>query len=131
MIYSQHFFEHFYYPSPMMDVLLECKRCLKKGAIFSISVPDATIFTNAYLNREEEQTVRNMGVYGPGFHYNSSIDYINYIAYMGGIHKYMFDTENLPKILEKAGFVNIHERPFDKNLDWRGQSIYMQCSTPT
>ena len=132
IVYSQHFFENLSYPNPMTCVLFECKRVLKKDAIFSICVPDARIFINAYLNNDSE-AFKDMKLYEPGFHYNSPLDYINYIAYMGGHHKHMFDIKNLIAILENAGFITVRERPFDKNLDnemRRPLSIYAECSAP-
>jgi len=134
MIYSQHFLEHLSYPTPMVDILLECKRVLKSGSIFSICVPDVSIYINAYLNRHtiNEGVLKNIDFWKPGFNYNSPLDYINYMAYMGGHHKHMFDLENLIAILTNAGFVDVRERSFDENLDKkerRMESVYVECST--
>ena len=38
----------------------------------------------------------------PAFNSTTSIDAINYVAYMGGEHKYMFDQENLLHIFRTA-----------------------------
>jgi predicted SAM-dependent methyltransferase len=66
-----------------MNFLAECLRILKPGGKFSAAVPNARIFLNAYHNPDSF----NPAVYcryKPAYHYNSKIDYVNYIAYMDG-----------------------------------------------
>ena len=48
---------------------------------------------------------------------NSAIDQLNYIAYLGGDHHYMFDEENIKNMIQKAGFKTVEFRDFDPNLD--------------
>lgn len=125
-IYSSHVLEHFSYPYPLGNLLSECYRILEDGGIFSVCVPNARIYIEAYFSPEKfdpEQYCR----YKPGFDYNSKIDYINYIAYMAGHHHYMFDEENLPVILSKIGFKNARIRNFDFTIDLESrkyESIY-------
>ena len=126
VIYSSHVLEHFSYPYPLDNLLSECYRILEDGGTFSVCVPNARIYIEAYLNPEKfayEKYCR----YKPGFHFNSKIDYINYIAYMVGHHRYMFDEENLPVILTKTGFKNARIRDFDSTIDLESrkyESIY-------
>ena len=57
----------------------------------------------------------------------SAIDQVNYMAYMGGHHCYMFDEENLVKILQQNGFNQVILRSFDPDIDLPGrdhESIY-------
>ena len=57
----------------------------------------------------------------------SKLDQINYMAYMGGEHKYMFDKENLINTILKSNFKEAKLRKFDPNLDLKGrdfESIY-------
>jgi hypothetical protein len=35
------------------------------------------------------------------------MDRLNYIAYMDGHHRYMFDEENLLRVLVQAGFADV------------------------
>ena len=118
MIYSSHLLEHFSYPSPMTELLAECHRILKPRGIFSIAVPNARIYLNAYFEPEKFDYRGNCK---PTFRYRSKIDYVNYIAYMEGHHSYMFDEENLLVILADAGFKNVRIRDFDPDLDVESQ----------
>jgi predicted SAM-dependent methyltransferase len=127
MIYSSHVLEHFKYPE-LIKLLEECLRILKPGGSFSASVPNARIYLEAYYNPEGFNAEKFCG-HKPAYHYNSKIDYVNYMAYMDGHHKYMFDEENIVVILERAGFKHVGLRDFDKTLDFEVrdfQSIYVQ-----
>lgn len=66
-------------------------------------------------------------IYRPAFNNTTKIDYVNYMAYMDGHHKYMFDEENLLFILKSAGFRNVRLREFSIDLDHKErdfESIY-------
>lgn len=55
------------------------------------------------------------------------MDQVNYLAYMGQQHKYMFDPENLVNTLKKAPFSDVRLRQFDPTLDMESrdhESIY-------
>lgn len=124
-IYSSHLLEHFHYPD-IIALLNECYRVLKNGGSFSVCVPDAAIYVNAYCSREEFD-VKTFCVYEPAFHYYSKIDLVNYIAYMGGHHKHMWDRENLVGVLRSIGFQRVTLRDFDPELDLKErayESIY-------
>lgn len=124
-IYSSHFFEHLSYPNPMTFVFSECMRVLRPGGVFKIAVPDASIYIRAYMNKEDFPEV--IPVYKPAFFFNTPIDSINYIAYMAGEHKHMFDMENLLQVMRQAGFVDVAERSFEEGLDTlrrKPQTIY-------
>jgi predicted SAM-dependent methyltransferase len=124
-IYASHLLEHFYYPE-LLKLIYECYRILNPGGIFKVAVPNARIYLEAYFNPGEFDEERYC-CYEPAFRYNSRIDYVNYMAYMGGHHKYLFDEENLPFILSKRGFNNVRLREFDPSLDLKErdyESIY-------
>ena len=124
-IYSSHLLEHFHYPD-IIALLNECYRVLKNGGSFSVCVPDAAIYVNAYCSREEFDA-KTFCVYEPAFHYYSKIDLVNYIAYMGGHHKHMWDRENLVGVLRSIGFQRVTLRDFDPELDLKErayESIY-------
>ena len=114
-VYCSHLLEHFYYPD-LVSLLSECYRVLEPSGLFKVAVPNARIYLEAYADPEgfdDEYYCR----YGPAFHYNSRIDYVNYMAYMGGYHRYLFDEENLLIVLANAGFACVRLRGFDPSLD--------------
>jgi predicted SAM-dependent methyltransferase len=114
-IYSCHFFEHLPY-NDMRKVLKECYRVLKKSGEIYICVPNGKLFINAYLNKTNYFDGKNE-MYQRGFTDTGSfIDQVNYIAYLGGEHMYLYDEENLVNILKQSGF-NANLRAFDPELD--------------
>jgi len=65
-----------------------------------------------------------------GLKFTSPIDIVNFIAYLGGDHKFMFDVDNLPLVLAEAGFRDVHMREFDPAIDVpyrRDESIYAEA----
>jgi predicted SAM-dependent methyltransferase len=128
MIYSSHLLEHFQY-TDLIKLLNECWRILETSGIFSASVPNARIYINAYHNPDNFNPDLFCR-YEPAYNFNSKIDYVNYVAYMDGHHRYMFDEENIVVILKEAGFTNVRLREFDRTLDLEVrdfQSIYVKA----
>lgn len=128
-IYSSHVLEHFTYPSPMLDLLRECHRVLKPGGALTMAVPNARIYLEAYFNPAAFDRAKFCG-YDVGLSFDSRIDVVNFIAFLGGQHKFMFDEENLPRVLEKAGFREVRARSFDPALDLEvrnHESIYAEA----
>tara|TARA_A100001015_G_C14754240_1_gene618800 strand:+ start:139 stop:786 length:648 start_codon:yes stop_codon:yes gene_type:complete len=124
-IYASHVLEHI--PFKELIILLnEIYRVLKKEGELSVSVPDASLFIKAYINKERFQP--KDGFYGPAVvDTGSLIDQLNYITYMNQEHKYLFDKENLINTLKKIPFSSVDLRNFDKNLDSKArdsESIY-------
>lgn len=114
-IYTSHMLEHI--PFKELEVFInECWRVLKHGGEFSVCVPDASLYINAYV---EGRWFRLKGKgYKPAvIDTGSLIDQVNYIAYMDSQHRYMFDQENLVNTLKKAPFRSVIIRPFDSELD--------------
>lgn len=114
-IYSSHFLEHLSYGEGQ-QFLGECLRVLATGGSFLICVPNARYYLEAYVNGTPLDT-DVWCAYKPAFNDTTAIDYVNYTAYMGGHHKYMFDPENLLHRLTAAGLRNARLRPFDPALD--------------
>jgi predicted SAM-dependent methyltransferase len=114
-IYSSHFMEHLTYREGRR-FLAESLRALRPGGTFSICVPDARRVIEAYLGRGP-LAERKAGGYAPAFNSTTRIDWVNYVAYMDGQHKYMFDDENLVHVLRAAGFKEVRLRAFDPRLD--------------
>jgi predicted SAM-dependent methyltransferase len=114
-IYSSHFFEHLSFRETQ-KFLAECRRALAPGGKFLICVPNARIWLEAYVKGTTLDPKAFLG-WSPAYNHTTQIDYANYVAYMDGEHKYMFDEENLLFILNLAGFKNVSLRKFDPSLD--------------
>jgi len=126
IIYAEHVFEHFDYVT-LVSLLRDCYDVLKPGGVLSAAVPDAEIYLNAYSN-DRDFNYREYCKYDFGLSYRYRIDYVNYIFYMGGHHRYMFDKESLVLIMRAAGFKDAKLRGFDPNLDQaerQYESIYV------
>lgn len=127
-IYSSHFFEHLTFKEGQI-FFDECLRVMVPGGNFSICVPNAKIYIEAYLSNSDLNTNLFFG-YKPAYNNTTKIDYVNYHAYLDGQHKYMFDKENLIHILESKGFKNVRLREFDPNVDLKArdfESIYAEA----
>jgi len=113
-VYSSHLFEHL----PFADgqkLLAESLRVLKPGGSFSIVVPNARMYVEHYL--EQRDLPPEYFGWTPAWNNTTRIDALNYVAYMAGEHKYLFDQDNLLHILRAAGFERVSDRPFDPETD--------------
>lgn len=120
-IYASHVLEHFAHPE-LIELLRDCRRTLKPNGWLSVCVPSAEPYISAYANDvvlDEQQFLR----YQSAYYGESSIDYINYIAYMDGQHRYMFDETNLVGVLQRAGFSGCRLRDFDPGVDSEARRI--------
>ena len=114
-IYSSHLFEHLTFNEGQL-LLDECMRVLAPGGTFSICVPNARLYIEAYFKPDSIDKNKFFD-HKPAYNNTSNIDAINYMAYMDGHHKYMFDEENLIQILKIKGFKNVKPRNYDPELD--------------
>ena len=116
-IYSSHVFEHIP-PASLVVLLRDCYRSLVPGGSISVSVPNARLFLDAYSQKRFFLDQENQRCWKKGwFETGSLIDQINYIAYMGGEHRLMFDETNFPAFLRLAGFHDVSMREFQQRLD--------------
>jgi len=125
-IYTSHLLEHFQYKD-LIQILNEFYRILKIGGELSICIPDATIYIDAYQRNDEDlkSALNNLGYFDHPF---TRIDLLNYIAYMGSVHKYMFEFENIESILNVVGFNKVCKREFEHKMDLeirRDESIFV------
>lgn len=128
LIYAEHVLEHFEYDN-LTYLIKECSRCLKIGGIMKIVVPNTKIWINAFTNHDDVDINKHCG-YNFGLDYLSNIDYLNYVFYMGDLHKYMFDEKNIIEIFLRNGFKEAHIRDFEINLDLlerKGTSLYVMA----
>ena len=125
-VYCSHVLEHFSYQG-LKELLSEVHRILRPNGEFLIAVPDASIYVDAYIGKRDADELMQ---YKPAIVSGKSMDVLNYIFYMDGHHKFMFDSENLAFHCGAAGFVGCSPRPFDPSLDMAGrdyESLYMSC----
>lgn len=124
-IYSSHVLEHFNHYS-LTNLLKELHRVLVEGGTMDICVPDASIYINAYISGDPKDLLQ----FKPAIISNCKMDILNYIFYMNGEHKFMFDYDNLSYQLKLAGFKNIKIRQFDPHIDdfeRLYESMYLVC----
>lgn len=125
-VYCSHVLEHFSFHD-MQSLLREVHRVLRSDGVFLIAVPDASIYIDAYKGNRDGNGLMQ---YKPAIASAKPMDVLNYIFYMDGHHKFMFDAESLAFHCEAAGFVDCVPRSFDKNLDMVTrdyESLYMSC----
>jgi predicted SAM-dependent methyltransferase len=125
-VYCSHVLEHFSYHD-LQGLLREVHRVLRPGGQFLIAVPDASIYVDAYMGKRDVDVLMQ---YKPAVASMKSMDVLNYIFYMDGHHRFMFDAENLAFHCESVGFVGCASRSFDSSLDMAArdyESLYMSC----
>lgn len=116
-LFSSHVFEHFSYKESQY-LLKECLRVLKPSGEFLITVPNARLYLNSYFDIGESMIDHKKDFYQPAFiDTGSNMDIVNYIFYMDGEHKYMYDETSLLNTLKLAGFKNVSLRDADQILD--------------
>ncbi|MFM7147050.1 MAG: class I SAM-dependent methyltransferase, partial [Actinomycetales bacterium] len=120
-IYSSHLLEHLTV-SEALAVLRECHRVLIPGGGISATVPNARLYVDIYLGH----TPGNAEIFDwePGLNPSTAIDALNYVAYMAGEHRQLFDIDQLVWILIAAGFADASARAFDPTMDQLERDCY-------
>jgi len=129
-VYSSHLFEHMDYEAGQV-LLGEVMRVLEPGGEVSVCVPNARLYIDAYLGVRELSPDHDF--WEPALQGREGISLINYVAYMGGEHKCLFDIDSLLARLQLAGFVDVAARAFDPSIDLperEFESIYAQGRKP-
>ena len=129
-VYSSHLFEHMDY-SAGQSLLGEARRVLVPGGEVSVCVPNARLYIDAYLGVSELDPDHDF--WEPALSGRDGISLVNYVAYMGGEHKCLFDIDSLLARLKDVGFVDVQERSFDDSIDLPErafESIYASAHKP-
>jgi len=124
LIFSEHCFEHFDYPEPIVSLFHECFRILRPSGELRFSVPDTEWPLNDY--RE--------GIGGSYFkvcdqtkwhpeYCTTRLEHINYHFRQGAEHRYAYDFETAEKVLKGVGFSDIQRIDFDASLDSKHREI--------
>jgi predicted SAM-dependent methyltransferase len=117
MIYSEHFFEHLDYPEDARKFIEECHRLLEPGGTISLGVPDTQWPLEAYVGPDDKGYFALVKEKWHPAWCRTRLEHINYHFRQGTEHRFAYDFETLRRVLAEAGFVNIRERAFDRNLD--------------
>lgn len=128
-VYIEHVLEHFEFHEIKL-VLKNIYRVLKPDGELLISVPDLQIFVNEYNNKVYNSSLLT---FKPAIFSEYPADILNYIFYMNGEHKMMFDFESIKFHLQNSGFIDIERRPYDPDLDLPGrqfESLLLKCRRP-
>lgn len=120
-LYSSHLLEHLSVQEALA-VLHECRRVLIPGGQISVTVPDARLYVDIYLGKKSGGSA--IFDWEPGLNPSTAIDALNYVAYMAGEHRQLFDVDQLVWILSAAGFADARPRAFDSSLDQIERDAY-------
>jgi len=143
-IYSEHVFEHLDPETEVAPFLYECLRCLRRGGVLRIVVPDAGAYLRAYGGTWEplagmrplaraEKGWRDMGFDNV---YLTQMQLINAVFRQNYEHKYAYDEETLLLTLREAGFSRVVPQSFSISLDphmapdseaRRAESLYVEA----
>jgi predicted SAM-dependent methyltransferase len=117
-------FEHLDYPAETSPFLAECLRCLRKGGVIRLVVPDAGMYLRLYtepgwnglaaarpLIREKTNNYRDEWCT-----YRTKMELINSVFRQGQEHKYAYDAETLILVLKDAGFSQVTLQAFSVSL---------------
>lgn len=114
-VYSSHFLEHLE-AVDLQNLVREIVRVLRPGGYFMISVPDARKFVEAYLAGRDLED-RSGWFKCDYLVTGTSIDQLNYVAYLGGQHRQLFDYDGLREFLLQSGFSQVERREPNDELD--------------
>ncbi len=133
-VYTEHLFEHLEYPRDAKHLLTEIRRVLKSGGVVSIVVPHCGEALHAYVDGEiaffePAHPVSYLKTEKP-----TAMHMVNYWFRQDGHHLYAYDEETLAQTLRGTGFVDVHAREFNPDLDSQRRhgmhSLYMEGTKP-
>jgi predicted SAM-dependent methyltransferase len=107
-IHAEHFFEHLSPFDERPAFLRECRRCLRKGGVLRIIVPDAEKYIRAYVG-EGWTALNEIGCGGdvPEKTFATKMQALNHVFLQDEEHHGGHDRETLALELEEAGFTDI------------------------
>lgn len=141
-IFVEHVVEHFDYTEEIPRFMSECYRCLEKGGVLRIVVPDAGRYLTAYSSEgwKDLQQLRPLEDEKKDFwfkhDYHSKMELINAVFRQGQQHKFAYDAETLEFLLKYYGFNFVKQQAFGESLKMpicldtpsrASESLYMEA----
>jgi predicted SAM-dependent methyltransferase len=113
-IHVEHYFEHLEPSVERPRFLAECRRCLERGGVLRVLVPDMRRYIEAYLSPGWD-VLNRVGCGGelPQATFATKMEALNHVFVQDGEHYGGFDEEYLRRTLEQAGFTEIQQ------VNWR------------
>lgn len=142
LVFSEHFVEHLYYPEGVDLFFSEAFRVLEKGGKISLSVPETSWPIMEYSGK---QTDYLQACLQHQWHPPEVVTFMERINYHFrqrrsgmsdgnfAMHRFAYDFETMKVALERNGFTNVEERPFDPAIDSehrRVGSLFVQGMKP-
>jgi predicted SAM-dependent methyltransferase len=121
VIFAEHVLEHFEYPTQSSTFLRECHRCLKRGGVARIVVPDGALYLALYNSPswEEMARIRPLFASEDGYKdrwlnavYKTKMEFINAIFRQGIEHKFIYDSQTLEIHMKDCGFEEAKRQVF-------------------
>jgi len=125
-VFLEHVLEHFCH-SELIQVLSNIYRIMTPDAELIISVPDLDYYVHEYLSGKVNNELL---AHTPAVISKCPADLLNYIFYMDGEHKLMFNFDSLSYHLQFVGFRSVHMRDPIQGLDDPGrikESLLVRC----
>jgi predicted SAM-dependent methyltransferase len=107
-IFNEHFIEHLT-RSEAVNLLVECKRVLAINGVIRISTPNLRFLVASYISNDTEQ-------WGDLWHPSTSCTLMNEGMRSWG-HQFVYDADELVRILLEAGFRDISFQEYKKSRD--------------
>ncbi|MBI3316619.1 MAG: methyltransferase domain-containing protein [Candidatus Omnitrophica bacterium] len=117
-IRCEHFLEHLDFHDEVPHFLRHCLRCLKKGGILRIVVPDIPKYLAAYQSGNKNEWKRlgwDLDHMPEGF--ETQMDILNHVFRQNGEHRYAYDYRTLARLLQKVGFSEVRQMRFGLSSD--------------
>lgn len=135
-IRCEHMLEHLDRKEETPIFLKECYRCMIRGAVLRIIVPDVSLYIKAcYLQTEEAWA--DIGIPKESMNENwQPMDIMNHVFRQDGEHKFGYDYNTLSKTLRETGFQKITQMSYQHSHDpllkndqevHRYYSLYVEC----
>lgn len=112
-IYSSHTLEHMY-ADEAQELLLECHRCLRRGGVLRLALPDARAFAQELVADPENVSAaeafnRNLNMHPPA----RPRGLARLSAFAGGSrHRWQATPALVDAMLQNAGFLDVHRRTY-------------------